>query len=272
MTFVSQVPDCPRIDNNTTVAELKHLAGNECAGAEPRDYVADQLGSHECAAAGRIKIIPREEWPERIREREAKKQRNLDLINTFGVKALHQSRTNYCWVNAVIMDAHVRMAYNGGPVTMLSPSSVGAPIKRYRNVGGNCSEALKRFAEVGACSQKMWAPNENTNSRLWTPEAAADAARHRVLEWDDLRPRDWEEFISTLLVPGRSVALCNYAMRHAVTALDPIINERGEIGFLAWNSGLYRDRNGFTQFFGRYAQPDDAVSIRVITIDARATA
>lgn len=276
MSFVSQVPDCPIVTDLTNIEagirryERVHGKGSATT-YEPRDLAANPLGSHECASTGRITLIPEVEWKERIIEREAKQQRNLDLLNTYKIPPLHQGSTWACWANAPTDNFHFTMAYNGGPVIVLSPGSVAGPVKRYRKAGGNCSEANDYMAEHGIASQRVWSANNYYDSNLDNDQSRADRARHRVLEWDDLEPRNWAEFISTLLTPGRTVAYCNYAMRHAVLAIDPIINARGEIGVLTRNSGLYRDSKGFTQFFGKYAMPDDATSIRSVTIDARAT-
>lgn len=269
--FYSSVPKCARFDDTTNLDSWLRRHPGERGGLVPRDYSEDPLGSHECAHAGAIVKIPEVEWKERIQEREAKKQRGLDLLATYKMKPLHQGRTWSCWAQAVTDNAHFHMAYAGGPVVRLSTGSVAGPVKNYRKAGGNCIEALKRMCSHGICSANMWPENDCQRNR-WNAETAANAALHKVEEFDDLAPRDWEEFISLLLVPGRTVAYCNYAMSHAVLAIDAIIDKRGQIGVLTRNSGLYRDNNGFSQFFGRYAQPDDAVSVRVMSLGYQRTA
>jgi hypothetical protein len=269
--ILAQVHNAPRFDDHTNIDEWIKAHPGEQSGYEPRDYDADPLGSYECATAGATVRIPRSEWKERIREREAKGQTGLALMATYKIKPLHQGRTPSCWSQCVTDNAHFVQAYNGGPVVRLSTGSVAGPVKNYRSRGGNCSEALKRMHKVGICSADVWPENEINNRRLWTPRAAENAGLHRVLEWDDLEPGDFDEMISLMLhEPGRTVAYCNWKMHHAVLAIDPIIDERGEVGVLTRNSGLYRDKNGFTKFFGRFSIPNDAVSIRTFSINARA--
>lgn len=266
MPFASQVPNCPSFDDQNPPPEL-----SPDGAYVRRDYAANPLGSHECARAGQTFRIPRDEWLERIKEKEAKKQRGIDLLNLYEMPPLNQGSTWSCWAQSVTDNAHFAQAAAGGPVVRLSTGSVAGPVKRYRKAGGNCSEALARMADEGICSADMWPENDCTTNR-WNDKTAANASRHRVLEWDDLEPGDFDEMASLLLMPTpRQVAYCNWAMRHAVLAIDLIVNERGQFGLLTRNSGLYRDSKGFTQFFGKYAMPDDATSIRSVTIDARAT-
>lgn len=268
--FSSQVPKCIVIDDSLTDADLRTLAGDERRGYRPRDYTADPLGSHECAKAGEIERIPTKNWPDLIREKQEKKQRGIDLMNLHKIPPMHQGKTNSCWANDVIDNGHFVMAAAGGPVIRLSSASVAGPVKRFRNKGGNCSEALKQMADVGVCSADVYPENANTNSRLWTAEAKANAALHRVLEWDDLDPGDFEQMGSLLLQPRpRVVAFCNWSMRHAVLAIDLLVNARGQFSVLCRNSGAYRDKNGMTVFSGRRAVPNDACSIRTMLMNAR---
>jgi hypothetical protein len=257
--FVSQTPDCPTFDDKHPAPKLSPEGAYV-----PRDYAADPLGSFECGMAGAVAIIPRDEWKERIQEKEAKQQR--------GLPPLHQESTWSCWSQAVTDNAHFVQSFNGGPVVRLSTGSVAGPVKRYRKKGGNCSEAIKRMATHGICSADKWPENDYKTNR-WDDETAANAALHKVLEYDDLEPHNFDEMISLLLQPKpRTVAYCNWAMSHAVLAIDAIINERGEFGVLTRNSGLYRDKQGFTKFFGKFSIPNDACSIRTMLLNARPAA
>lgn len=265
--FVSQTPDCPTFDDKHPAPKLSPEGAYV-----PRDYAADPLGSFECGMAGAVAIIPRDEWKERIQEKEAKRQRGLDLLNEYKMPPLHQGSTWSCWAQAWTDALHFTQAFNGGPVVRLSTGSVAGPVKRYRKAGGNCSEAAKRTATHGICSADKWGENDCTTNR-WNDETAADAALHMVREYDELEPGNVDEMASLLLQPKpRFVAFCNWAMSHAVLAIDVIINERGEFGFLTRNSGLYRDKNGFTKFFGRFAVPNDACSPRAMLLNARPAA
>lgn len=271
--FVSELRDWPAYGNDTPRETMRRRGRRRRATAAymPRDYVANPVASHECAARVSVPIIPREQWRERIEERQAKKKRGIDLRETFGVTSLNQAQTLSCWANAVIDDMHMTQARNGGPVVRLSPASVVGPVTGFENVGGNCSEALAHITKRGACSQKVWPPNEPTARKFYTAAAQEEAMRHVVLEWWDLTPKSFDEMFS-LLFAGFFVAYGNYSMSHAVLAIDPVVNERGEFGVLTSNSGLYRGRDGLTVFFGNYARPDDATSIRSLTFDYAAAA
>lgn len=269
--FASEDRGWLRIDDESASAmaerQAEHGQGNVGTGYVPRDFERDPQAGYVCASPSRAPRVPRSEWVERIKEREAKKQRGIDLLEAMHVPRLHQGNTSSCWIQTVIQNMHMVMASNGGPVIPLSPANGSALIKGFRDVGGNCSEAGKFIHENGVCDQTLWPPNANTSRQFNTPQASENALRHRILEYDDLTPKSFDEMYDELFA-GLFTGYGNYTMRHAVLAIDPLVDARGNFGVLTLNSGLYRGPDGLTQFFGSRARPDDAIAIRTITIDA----
>jgi hypothetical protein len=266
--FASEDRGWARIDDDNFSSQAEQQAINDgtAAGYVPRDFEADPQAGYVCASPSRAPKVPRDEWIERIKEREAKKQRGIDLIEAYNVPRLHQGQTSSCWIQTVIQNMHLVMASNGGPIIPLSPAFASALIKGFRDVGGNCSEGAKFLHENGTCDQTLWPPNANTSRKFNTSEANENALRHRILEYDDLTPKSFDEMFDELFA-GLFVGYGNYTMSHAVLAIDPLVDKKGNFGILTLNSGLYRGPDGLTQFFGSRARPDDAIAVRTITID-----
>jgi len=131
-------------------------------------------------------LVPESEWQARIQERQARKTGLRDIIRRSGLKVLDQQRTNYCWVNAPTFAAMAMRAVQNQPLVLLSPASVGAPIKEYANRGGWGSEAIRYAQEHGWVPQSMW-PANAIDRQYDTVEARTERAYYRVLEWQLLR-------------------------------------------------------------------------------------
>ena len=269
--FVSEDRGWLRIDDESAsdFAERRAERGELVLGTGyvPRDYDSDPQAGYVCASPSRAPKVPRSEWVERIKERQEKRQRGIDLLDAMAVPRLNQGNTSSCWIQTVTQNMHMSMAQSGGPIIPLSPAFGSALIKGFRDVGGNCSEAAQWIHENGLCDQTLWPPNANTSRNYNTPEAGENALRHRILEYDDLTPKSFDEMFDELFA-GLFVSYGNYTMSHAVLAIDPMVDAKGNFGVLTLNSGLYRGPDGLTQFFGSRSRPDDAIAVRSITIDS----
>lgn len=272
MGYVSTacLSDIPRWDDSTNRILLEEEAERFGRGYVQRDYDEDPLAGHKCAFPFRLPMIPEFDWPEMIREREAKGLTNMAMFKRLGFPPLNQGQTSSCWMQATTDNMHAVMLITGGKKLLvpLSPASGVWPLHR-RDVGGNCSEAAKYLADSGLVAQSLWPPNA-INGRYDTPAAKANRAKHRIREYDDLTPKAFAEMVSMML-HGFPVAYGNYSMSHAVLGVDPIIDERGEVGVLARNSGYLRNSEGLSLFFGKLKTPHDAVCVRAITLDGGET-
>jgi hypothetical protein len=182
------MPDFIIDDTNAAAPE----ANDGPKGCVPRDFTV-QPRKLEAVA---FPLIPRVEWPERIREAEAKKSRLSDIRmrGNFGkpIPSLDQNsgrndqRWGYCWNHSGTHAAMLLRAKANLPYVALSAFAGAATIKQGRNDGGWGAQGLQFGIEHGYPSQAFW-PQNNVDLRNGTPECWADAARHKVVEdWLDL--------------------------------------------------------------------------------------
>lgn len=238
-----------------------------------------------------IPLIPRIEWPERIREMEANQSRLSDIILTGDegrpIPSKDQNDPNspprnprwgYCWAYAPVGAVEAIRAVMHLPYISLSAFAVAYTIKKKRDEGGWGALALEFLAERGVPSERMW-PNFAQGDSHNTAETWADAATHKVTEfWADLKAAVYDRDLTldqkmTLLL-RRTPVVCDYMWwGHCVYSCDPLDFNPG-----AGNSGLddvnrwgSRDRNswsdsygdrGFFKVRGRKSIPDNAVAPR----------
>jgi len=204
-------------------------------------------------------LIPSHEWQARIEEMEESKSRLSDLSSLIKMPALNQESTNYCWANAPVYALQCVRAQQNQPLVLLSPASVAAPIKGFRNVGGWGKEALEWIAQKGVVPVSQW-PANAIDRRYSTPTNLALATQYRVDEWTELKPRSREQLISMLLrrIP---VAVGYNWWGHEVTAIDPVWFD-GEVAVRIRNSWGNWGENGYGILRGAKMLPDDAVCPR----------
>ena len=210
--------------------------------------------------------IPSSDWPEMIEQLDILKAQPVHHKRLSGFKSLNQASTNYCWINAPIQTMHYVRAMQGLPHIPLSPASVGAPIKNYRNRGGWGSEGMAYLREFGAVPQSMW-PANAIDRRYNTPENNAVRKKFKVEEFYELPDRSFHALVSCLL-QGWPVAIGLNWWRHEVTACgvhirggDPESDTVIEIDN-SW--GNWGDE-GHGILVRSKATPDDAVVSRVVT-------
>ncbi|MBI2807907.1 MAG: hypothetical protein HYX68_23230 [Planctomycetes bacterium] len=180
-----------------------------------------------------------------------------------GMKSLDQDGTNYCWANGPVNCVRVIRAVNGQPFVDLSPASVAAPFTHYRNEGGFGTDALRYIVEHGVASTEFW-PANAIDPRFDTPEMRKNAAKHRVTEWYDLRPGNFDQ-LATCLLLGFPVAVGYNWWGHEVTALDLVETSPGVFGVRIWNSwGDSWSERGMAVLSESKGTPDDAVAPRVV--------
>lgn len=253
------------------VSELAHLAIDDPpavdGGFMPRDENADPWGGY--AAPFPLPLIPESEWPERIEEMERTKSRLSDVAAFVKMPPNYQFYSNYCWGFCLKRAVELTRASQGHPHIDLSGTSLCAPVSNYANpngspqgVGGWPSMALKYAAEVGIDTLAGW-PEMKISRKFDTEESRQRKAQFRVTEWVDLRPRNFEELMTCLLL-RIPVAMAHNRWRHAVCAVDPLWTKSGP-AVLTHNSGAGRDKNGITVLSRKFGPPDTAVAPKVTT-------
>jgi hypothetical protein len=206
-------------------------------------------------------LIPRDEWKDRIAEAEATKSRLSDLVTQAGLPCKNQEQTNYCWVNAPTHCAEIARLLQNEPPVVLSPASVGAPVKDYANEGGWGQEALDYAAEHGWAPVALW-PANAISSQFDTDASRAARASYRQELWYELRPRNLDDLISALLRRMAVAAGLNW-WSHEVTFADPVwvnddiaVRMRNSWG-MNWPSA---GAGGWSILSGSKMLPDDAVT------------
>jgi hypothetical protein len=207
-------------------------------------------------------LIPRDEWAERIEEMERTKTRLSDLRRFYQIPSRNQNGTNYCWAHGPSTALILVRARMGLPYVDLSPASVAAPIKGGRNQGGWGSQALEYLIEHGIADSAHW-PHNNRNVNQYLESSRENAALHKVTEWYELRPRNFDEYMSCLLhrIP---VAIGLNWWSHEVCGVDPVVISTREFGSRIWNSwGDDWSDDGMGILTMSKSTPDDAVAPRV---------
>ena len=204
-------------------------------------------------------LIPRHEWQARIEELEQSESQLSDLIRYEKLEPLNQGSTNYCWASAPVACMMIRRLSQNQPTVRLSPASVAAPLKNFRNVGGWGSDAIKYIQRSGIAPVDKWPAN--AIERQFQTEATRQAAlRYRVREWVECKPRNLDQAVS-LLLRGIPLAAGFNWWGHEVTLTDAIWLD-GEVCIRLWNSwGKWGDGYGFGILRGSKMLADDIVGL-----------
>ena len=271
----------PYIDDETTVDPLAWTAG-------ARGLVQRPLDAKVSASAFDIPLIPRAEWPERIRDMEADKSRLSDIIRAAGFPSKNQNdpkyansrspRWGYCWMYGAVGALEAIREVMHQPYVALSAFAAAWTIKHGKDEGGWGALALDFLIERGVPSEAVW-PNFAADGSLDNEATWADAAKHKVTEsWVDLtapvhdRDMTLDQKMTCLL--SRIPVVCDYMWwGHCVYSCDPVDADpsRSLTDPARWGS---RDRNswgdsygdrGFFVVKGQRCVPDNAVAPRATT-------
>ncbi len=228
-------------------------------GMIERDWIAKPPGFSTHAKRFDIPKIPRIDWPGIIEEKEANQSRMSDARKRNFFPSLNQGNTNYCWANGVVSAMYIDRAKRGLPHIDLSPASVAAPIKNYRNQGGWGDEALEYLVEHGIASQVTW-PANAIDRKYDDLSSRAERKNFRISEWYELDYQDFDQ-LATCLLLNIPVAVGYNWWSHLICVLDLVRLGRDEYGTLILNSwgNSWGDR-GEGVLSARKSRPDGAVA------------
>jgi hypothetical protein len=211
-------------------------------------------------------LIPRSDWQGIIAEQKERKMRIIDEADRRGIKVKNQQRTNYCWANAPThLNELIRMKMNLPPVS-LSPASVAATLKGFRNVGGWGKEAVEFMTTNGVAPTSLW-PDNAIDRQYATTSTKSAMLNYRVTEWWELEPRNHDQAIS-LLLRGYPIAVGLNWWGHEITFtyVEWVDGEACPGIDNSWGTDWGTNGRGILQ--GKRALADDAVAPR----DVMATA
>lgn len=170
----------------------------EANGYIARDFVKFPYGSIPGVPAGEVAIVPMEEWPDRIADKERTKSSLRHIWEDSGIGILDQNGYPFCHGFAALMTVLMHRAKQGLPYVELSASSIAAPVTGYRKAGAWIGDDLKQIVNVGVAPLSL-IPMLTYKKADFPPGWEQVAAQYKVTEFTDLRSRDFVQQGSALL-------------------------------------------------------------------------
>lgn len=210
----------------------------------PAGYVSPGKPFNSLAPMGKI---PRNEWPDRIKEMKSKRM-NISACQNWSCDA--QSGPT-CWAAGTVqaMSTARVIAMGLEHYVRYSANSIAVPISG-GNSGGWEAEAVKYAQNHGVVDSDLWPYGSRDRSLDSKPDVQTNRAKHKCLEAYDCR--GFDEFATALLLGLPCTVSYNW-WSHVVMLTDLVEIESGSFGFLIrnnWGDG-YGDKNEYG--FGGYA-------------------
>ena len=199
MAFTSLLYPGEKVISVTDPTPMTRVPAGLSKGYEKRDYKRFPIGYSKGIKPFSRKLIPRDEWDDRIAEKEKKRARLSDILLAQGIPSLDQNGTNYCWFNGVVTACIALRAKANLPYRPLSAAWGAAQIKGFRNQGGWGGDALEWMIKHGTCEQKFCG-NAQIDRSTVTAEATQNALMYRVTEDNvDVEENDFDAMATLLL-------------------------------------------------------------------------
>lgn len=165
-------------------------------GLIPRNYDTHPRGCYESIRAVDITLIPRSEWPDRIKDKIAEKSQISDVMLAKNVPCLDQNGKGYCWAHSTTGAVMAVRALMGEPTVGLSAYAVACVIKNYRDQGGWGAESADFITERGVPSEQFW-PQRSMSRSNDNPQTWENAGLHKIGEgWIDLSVGQYDRNLS----------------------------------------------------------------------------
>lgn len=129
-------------------------------------------------------LIPRSEWPDRIRQKDLQQSWLYDLVADLPVK--DQNGLGYCHAYAAVGAAECQRVLQGHGYVQLSAESIGGPITGWRNRGAHPEDDLEQLARFGACPQSMMDRENSISPSRWDSAWQTEREGYKCSEWWDL--------------------------------------------------------------------------------------
>lgn len=225
----------------------------------PREIPLGELPYSRVYSEADFPLVPEEEWPERIKEMDAKKLWPIDRYDSFNPVHKSQDGLNLCWIYSGGQAAEMTMAVENRPYIELAPESCGGAVE-WNNSGYSIEGGMKWFAEHGMAT-RAYVPAHNLNTMRWKQGWKEDALKCRPTEYVDCGYRDEGLFnkAASMLLHGKFVPWVGLNWwRHAVT-YGKLVIVKGEVCAYTRNTHA---RDADRILTGRYKIPDSLVYVR----------
>jgi hypothetical protein len=217
-------------------------------------------------------LIPRDEWIERIKEKDANQSWLRNINDLMGVPCTDQNGRGYCHAYGTVGAGMTARAEAGLPTIRLSAESVGGIVTGWINRGANPDDDLEVFVKYGACAQSFMDSEWSLNPTRWKPGWEQDALNHRVVECFDLDPdsdKIFDQEMTCVLINIATADWYNWWGHHIQGPLQAKYMD-GKFWLLKRNSwGQDYGDNGYfwmAEGYGRgLGNPDGAFAIRLLT-------
>jgi hypothetical protein len=252
-------------------------------GLVPRNYNTHPIGCYGAVpwVPSQIKLIPREEWSSRIKDKQ-QAQSQLSDIRLAGndgkmVPSLDQNGKGYCWAHSTTHAVMLNRMVANDPYEPLSAYAIACIIKNYADEGGWGALSMDFAIKRGIPSQKYWAQQSmsrsNDNEATWV-----NAALHKVTDgWVDLSVAPYDRDFSfdqemSCLLQNIPVVKDENWWGHSICGLDAYefdsslpLSDINRWGVRIWNSwsDSWSDR-GMGLLRGNKAVSNGAVASRVV--------
>jgi hypothetical protein len=214
-------------------------------GLIPRNYGSHPAGCYAAvpALAVDFPLIPRSEWPDRIKDKVANKSQISDVMLRAGVPCLDQNGKGYCWAHSTTGAVMAARAIMNEPTVELSAYAVACVIKHFADEGGWGAESADFIAQRGVPSSQFW-PQRSMSRSNDNPKTWENAALHKITgQWADMAAGQYDRNLSfdqegTLLLSDVPVVKDENWWGHSILGCDLVDGSsqrdtmRGESGKL----------------------------------------
>jgi hypothetical protein len=221
------------------------------------------------AAADESFLIPRDQWPDLIADKDRSRSWLQDLCDDLGIPCKNQDGLGYCHGYGPVTAYEVCDAIAGNPYIDYSAESVAGRVVGWQNRGGDPEEDLQVLINEGCCPASwMDKPNSLAHGR-WKTGWEQEALKHRAVEYYIPKSKLWDWACTCALRNLPTSPWYNW-WGHCISGSYRLKNENGKIYRLDRNNwGMGWGDRGYCWFAEGSSRglgtPSGLVVVRVAT-------